>query len=262
MDTIAQLFDLSGKGAIVTGGAMGIGQAIAFRLAEAGAGVMITDIDLNAANLTAEQINSQGGKARAIVADAGSSADGNKAVQAAVQAFGSLDILVNNAGIYPMSPALKISEELMDRVLSINLKGLLIYSQAAAREMRRGGHGGKIVNIASKAGLHPSGAAAHYDASKGGVIMLTKSLALEFARYDITVNVVAPGGIITPGNESQAKSLGTTLEQMTADFLERIPLHRLGEPDAIAKAVLFLASGAADYMTGSLLVVDGGFLLS
>lgn len=266
--TIAQLFDLTGKGAIVTGAAMGIGQAIASRLAEAGAGVMITDINPEAASQTVEQIMARGGKARAIHADATSADDAKKAVEATVESFGRLDILVNNAGIYPFSPILEISEEMWNKVLDINLKGVYSYSQAAAREMVRAGHGGKIVNIASMEGLHPREQLAAYVASKGGMIMLTKAMALELATHNILINAIAPGGVWTPGTKAQVAALQASgksvdqLAEMGKSFMARLPLGRTGEPDDVAKVVLFLASAAADYMTGSVLLVDGGFQLS
>ncbi len=147
--SIAEIYDLKGKAAIVTGGAMGIGEAIASRLAEAGASVMIADISQEAANTVVEKIKSAGGKAESIYADAGSADDAKKVVQATVQAFGRLDILINNAGIYPFSPALQTNEALWDKVLGINLKGVFFYTQAAAQQMIQEGHGGKIVNIAS-----------------------------------------------------------------------------------------------------------------
>jgi len=168
MQTIAQLFDLEGMGAIVTGGAKGIGQGIAMRLAEAGASVMISDIDMESARLTAQQIKDDGGKARAIQADVRKALDANKVAQATSQAFGSLDILVNNAGIYPFKPALKISEDMWDKVIDINLKGVFLSSQSAAKEMIKSGRGGKIINIASVDALKPSGLVAHYNASKAG----------------------------------------------------------------------------------------------
>src|SRR5437660_3123276 len=252
---IAQIFDLTGKTAIVTGAAMGIGQGIALRLAEAGAAVMITDINLEAANNTVNQIRSKGGKADATNADAASVADARRTVQETLQAFGRLDILVNNAGIYPFAPALQVTEELWDKVLDINLKGLFFYSQAAAQEMMNEGHGGKIINIASIDALHPTGNLVHYDASKGGVVMVTKALALELGPHNIMVNAIAPGGIQTPGASGPVTS-----DEFLQAFISRIPLRRVGVPDDIAKVVFFLASEASNYMTGSLLVVDGGFL--
>ena len=268
IQTIAQLFDMTGKSAIVTGGGMGIGQGIAFRLAEAGAKVMTTDIDLDAVSQTVEQIKGRGGEAQAILADAGSTADAMKVVKATVETFGSLDILVNNAGIFPVSPALQVSEEMWDKVLDVNLKGVFFYSQAAAREMIKAGHGGKIVNVASIEALHPMPvrgvAYVYYPASKGGVAMLTKALALEWAPHNILVNAVAPGLTMTPGVQRVAAAVlasGVSVEKLV-ETSDRVPLRRLGEPDDIAKVVLFLASAAADYMTGSLVVVDGGYLVS
>ena len=263
---IAQLFDLTGKGAIVTGAGTGIGQAIALRLAEAGTRVMITDINVEAASQTVEQIESTGGTALAMYADASSASDARKATRAATEAFGSLDILVNNAAVYPFSLALEMSEEIWDKVLDVNLKGMFFYSQAAAREMIKAGHGGKIINLASIDGLHPTiKGMSHYIASKGGVIALTRALALEFAPHNILVNSVAPGAIVTPGSMAQATDVeahGQPLEELWKNFMARLPLGHMGEPDDIAKVVLFLASAAADYMTGSLLLADGGYLIS
>lgn len=244
---------------------MGIGQAIAFRLAEAGAGVMVTDIDLDAANETAEQIKASGGKAQAIRADARSAADARKVFQATVKAYGSLDILVNNAGVYPLVPILEITQETWDRTLDTNLKGVFFYSQAAAQQMIKAGHGGKIIIISSIDAFHPHGEVAHYNASKGGVIMLTKALALELAPHQILVNSVAPGSIVTPGTIAVGAAYaarGKDPEELTAQMAGRLPLGRSGTPDDIAKVVLFLASASADYMTGSVILVDGGYLLS
>jgi len=266
MKTIAQLFDLSGKGTVVTGGAMGIGQGIAFRLAEAGAGVIIADIDLKAATQAAKEIKARGGKSQAIRADVRSAADAEKVAQAAVDTFGSLDVLVNNAGVQPSSRFLDISERAWDNTLDVNLKGAFMYSQAAARMMIKAGHGGKIINIASIAALTPTAVHAPYNVSKSGLVMLTKSMALDLAANKILVNAVAPGGIQTPGGEAAGGSfmeaLGVTPEQLGQSFLQRMILGRLGEPDDIAKVVLFLASGAADFITGELIIVDGGYLLS
>jgi 2-deoxy-D-gluconate 3-dehydrogenase len=263
--TIAQLFDLRGKGAVVTGGAMGIGQGIAFRLAEAGASVMLADIALKAATQTAKQIEARGGKAQAIHADVRSAADAEKVAQATVDAFSSLDILVNNAGIFPSSRFMDTSEESWDEVLDTNLKGAFLYSRAAARAMIKAGHGGKIVNLASMESLKPWAGHTHYGASKSGVAMLTKSMALELAPNKILVNAVAPGGIQTPGSDAMSgaisQALGMTQEGLMQAFLQRVPLGRMGEPDDVAKVVLFLASGAADFITGELILVDGGHLL-
>jgi len=263
--SIAELFNLSGKSAIVTGGAMGIGKAISLRLSEAGAAVTIADLDLDTANATVDEVKSNGGKAQAVQADASKGDDAKKVIQSTMEAFGSVDILVNNAGIYPLLPVMRVEEQLWDKVIDINLKGSFLYAQAAAKAMIDAGKGGKIINLASVDGLHPNGNATPYNASKGGVIMLTKALALELAPHKILVNAVAPGSIMTPGTKAvgaAAIANGLTIEQLGKSFAGRIPLERMGEPDDIAKAVLFLASAAADYMTGDVLLVDGGYLLS
>jgi len=262
--TIKELFDLSGKTAIVTGGAMGIGKGISLRLAEAGANVVIGDINLEVAKETAKEIEDSGGKAVAVKADTSVIADAEKTVQAAIDTFGDIDILVNNAGIYRFMPAIFMTEEMWQKTISINLTGSFFFSKAAANAMIKASHGGKIVNIASIDAFRPTGNLTHYDASKGGVVMMTKSLGQELAQHGINVNAVAPGGINTPGvvlMMSDAEMTEEQAEAMNKEFINKIPLRRMGEPDDIAKVVLFLVSHAADYMVGSTVKVDGGALL-
>jgi 2-deoxy-D-gluconate 3-dehydrogenase len=265
--SIAQIFNLTGKVAIVTGGAMGIGEAIASRLAEAGANVMIADIDLGAARQTAAKIDGGDSKVQAIHANVANPADAAKIVQTTVEAFGSVDIIVNNAGIYPSSAVVELRENIWDKVIDTNLKGVFFCSQAAAKEMIKAKHGGKIINITSTGAKHPMVLdQAHYNASKGGILSLTISLAREFAPHDILVNAVAPGAVMTAGGlanyAADLEARGKLVDEQAKKVLERLPLRRIGEPDDIAKVVLFVASQAADYMTGSLIVVDGGFLVS
>lgn len=263
---LTQLFDLAGKVALVTGGGSGIGQAIALRLAEAGAAVMITDINQEAAQQVIEMIQAKGGAARGLEADVSQAGDASRVVGATVDALGGLHILVNNAGIFPFTPTLAISEALWDRVMGINLKGMFFYAQAAARHMIQAGGGGRIINLASIDAFHPTGLQVHYSTSKGGVIMLTKALALELGPHQIRVNAIAPGFIQTPGVQKRGGQIGDTagnsLAERQKEIRARVPLGRMGEPDDIARVALFLASGASDYVTGSTLLVDGGYLLS
>lgn len=259
-------YDLGGKNAIVTGGAMGIGFGIAEALAEAGANVLIADLDEKAARKAAEQLTQGPGKTAWISADVAADDAGKKMVDECVAQFGSVDILVNNAGIYPMVPALEMTPETFDRVYSINLRGLVFCSKAAATKMVEQGKGGRIINVGSIDSFHPSmvGLAA-YDSSKGGVWMFTRNFALEMAPHGVLVNMIAPGGIETPGASKPLEASGMTQEQMDAmkqQFVAMIPLHRYGTPRDIGNVAAFLASSAADYMTGTALVVDGGKLLT
>ena len=262
--TVAELFNLKNKVALVTGGAMGIGARIAERLGEAGACVAVADIDAERSARTAERVRAAGSIGKSFRCDVGRPDELRRLVQAVVAELGHVDIVVNNAGIFPAAPALDITETSWDRVLGVNLKGAFFLSQIAAQQMIAQGDGGCIVNIASIDGLHPTGRLAHYDASKGGLVMLTRSLAFELGPRRIRVNAVAPGAIQTPGADAAMGALAGpgSSTQIKSQFVARIPLGRMGEPDDIARAVLFLASPAADYVTGSTLVVDGGYLLS
>ena len=257
-------FDLTGKNSIVTGGAMGIGFGIARRYIEAGANVLIGDLNSAAAQDAVTKLAGGPGCAISMAADVSDVETGPALVNRCVEEFGSLDIFVNNAGIYPQSPMLEMTSALFDKVYQINLRGLAFCSKAAAARMIAQGKGGKIVNIASIDSIHPSmvGLAA-YDASKGGVLMFTKNFALEVAPHGIMVNAIAPGGIATEGASMPLPGTMTQeqVQQMIGEFKKLIPLGRMGMPDDIAKVAVFLASSAADYMTGEIVVVDGGRLL-
>jgi 2-deoxy-D-gluconate 3-dehydrogenase len=262
------MFDLTGRTALVTGGSRGLGRAIALALAGQGADVAINYLgNAEAADEVAQLITGSGRQAVTIQGDTSAGREACEAiVKGALDGLGSVDILVNNAGIYPMQPMLDLPRESWQRVIDINLTGLAFVSKAAANQMIEQGSGGKIINIASIDALHPSmvGLAA-YDSSKGGVLMFTRAFALEVAPHGVTVNAIAPGGISTEGTAAPLQGSGMTEEQMramTEQFAAAIPLRRMGEPDDIAKVTLFLASPASDYMTGELIVVDGGVLLS
>jgi 2-dehydro-3-deoxy-D-gluconate 5-dehydrogenase len=254
---LAKLLSLTGKTAIVTGGAMGIGEGIASRLAEAGANVIVADLDLVAAEETAKKYTDQGWQAKAIQADVSDQDSVRSMVSAAVEAYGGLDIIVNNAGIYPMKTLAEMELADFEKVIAVNLKGVFLCVKAASTQMIQQGRGGHIINISSIDALHPSMVGlAHYDASKHGVWGFTKNVALELAEHKIWVNAIAPGGISTPG-----AGKGKTSEEVIKAFEAKIPMHRMGEPDDIGKVALFLASDMSSYMTGTQVIVDGGVLL-
>jgi 2-deoxy-D-gluconate 3-dehydrogenase len=263
MKQLQELLNLQAKAAIVTGGAKGIGRGIAYRLAEAGAKVLVADLDGATARLTAQELNDKGWTAASVKVDVSSEADVQKMIAACQEKFGSVDILVNNAGIYPPAPVAQMTADEFERVMHVNLRSVFLTTKYVAEVMKPQG-GGKIINITSIDALHPSMVGlAHYDASKHGVWGFTKNSALELAAHNILVNAIAPGGIATPGVAGM--SAGASAEQMTAAsvaFMAKIPLHRMGEPDEIGTVALFLASDMSAYMTGSQIVVDGGALLS
>lgn len=259
---LQQLMDLAGKTAVVTGGAMGIGFGIAYRLAEAGANVVIVDTNENAGTATVNELSGNNWKAMFVKADVADEKQVSNMIDEAKKTYGTIDILVNNAGIYPNTPVMQMQEKDFERVLSINLKGVFFCTKAAAQQMIKQGSGGKIINVTSIDAIHPSMVGlATYDASKHGVWGFTKNVALELAPHKIWVNAIAPGGINTPGTGA-GKPANKEMEEMMKPFLAKIPMHRMGEPDDIGKVALFLASDLSSYMTGSQIVVDGGVLLS
>jgi len=263
MKQLQELLNLRGKAAIITGGAKGIGYGIAYRLAEAGAKVLIADIDEDTAQKTAQELSSKGWTTESIKVDVSSEGDVENMIATCREKFGSVDILVNNAGIYPPAPLSQMTESEFERVMHVNLRSVFLTTKHAAEVMKQQG-GGKIINITSIDALHPSMVGlAHYDASKHGAWGFTKNSALELAEHNITVNAIAPGGITTPGVASMSQ--GASAEQMAASskaFMAKIPMHRMGKPDEIGTVALFLASDMSAYMTGSQIVVDGGALLS
>ncbi len=255
MKQLQDLLNLPGKAAIVTGGAKGIGYGIAYRLAEAGAQVLLADTDIVAAEASAQTLVAKGWTAEALEVDVSSEDNIQAMIQACQDKFGSVDILVNNAGIYPPASVAEMTAAQFERVIAVNLQSVFLSTKYAADVMKPQG-GGKIINITSIDALHPSMVGlAHYDASKHGVWGFTKNTALELAQHKIWVNAVAPGGIATPGVAAMS-------HEASEAFKAKIPMHRMGEPDEIGMVTLFLASDMASYITGSQIIVDGGVLLT
>ncbi|MFO1246078.1 MAG: SDR family oxidoreductase [Ramlibacter sp.] len=246
MSTIS--FGLQGRVAVVTGGAQGIGEACARRLAQEGCRLVITDV----ADAAGEKLAAELG-ARYVHCDVGDKTQVDALVDAAVAAHGGIDILVNNAGIFKAADFLDVTEADFDAVLRVNLKGAFLVGQAVARVMARAGKG-SIVNMSSVNGTLAIPTIASYNVSKGGINQLTRAMALALADHGIRVNAVAPGTIAT---ELAAKAVLTS-DDAKQRILGRTPMKRLGEPREIADAVAYLASDAASYVTGEILVVDGG----
>jgi NAD(P)-dependent dehydrogenase (short-subunit alcohol dehydrogenase family) len=247
-------FDLNGQTALVTGAARGLGRAIALALAHAGADVALGLRDVHAHGGLPHEIEALGRRALPLQMDVTSLDQIRRAVDAAVEHFGRLDILVNNAGIAPGNPAEDVREDDFDLTLRVNLKGTFFASQAAARVMIRQ-NSGRIVNIGSQAGFAALPTESVYCMTKAGIAHLTKCLAVEWGKYNITVNAVAPTFIHTPGTEEALAD-----PAFRADVVERIAaLHRIGEPMDVAGAVVFLASPAASLITGHTMLIDGGW---
>ena len=252
-------FDHSGRVALITGAGSGIGRATALRLASEGAAVAVVDVRLEAAEETVAAIAAAGGTGVAFDADVRDRSEIESARNGAVNAFGHIDYLVNNAGLVRMSPLDELSEDEWDLVLDTNLKGMYIVTKAVAPAIAEAG-GGAIANLATiesevvvASSGHPQ---VHYNASKGGVKMLTKALAVELADRSIRVNAVAPGPIATsfiPGGDLRSP-------EAWAFMKERILVGRVGEPEDVAAAISFLLSDDASFITGAVLPVDGGWL--
>lgn len=244
---------LKDKVALVTGAAQGIGKAIALLLAKEGAKVGVADLNLVGAEETCREILALPGEALAIGGNVAAAQDAEQMVQSVLDKFGRLDILVNNAGITRDQVLLRMKEEDWDLVLAVNLKGAFHLTKAALRTFLKQ-RGGKIVNIASVTGQMGNAGQANYAASKAGLIGFTKSIAREYASRNIQVNAVAPGFVDTPMSQA--------IPAKERDFLiKQIPMERLGKPEDVAEAVLFLASPAADYITGQVLNVNGGMYM-
>lgn len=247
--------ELEQQVAIVTGAASGIGRSIALTFAAEGASIHIADIDEQGAQETVRLIEAEGGRAAAARCDVSVARDVQAALEQAQARFGTLDTLVNDAGVTTGMPFLEFTEELFDRILAVNLRGPFLFSQAFARALIAQGKGGRIVNIVSTAAEAARINAVGYCASKAGLAHLTRAMALELGPYGITVNAVGPGMTMTQRIQ-QNETISTAYQRA---FLKEVALGRPGQPQDIAKAVLFLASRHSAYMTGQVLYVDGGY---
>jgi len=247
-------FDLNGQVALATGAARGLGRAIALALAHAGANVALGLRDAKADGGLGREIEGMGREALPLQMDISKMEQISRSVDETVARFGRLDILVNNAGIAPENPAESVLEKDFDNTLTVNLKGTFFASQAAGRVMIRQKRG-RIINMSSQAGFAALPGESVYCMTKAAIAHLTKCLAVEWGKYGITVNAVAPTFINTPGTEEYLSNAGNR-----ADVVERIAgLHRIGEPMDVAGAVVFLASEAASLITGHTLLIDGGW---
>jgi NAD(P)-dependent dehydrogenase (short-subunit alcohol dehydrogenase family) len=249
---------LDGKVALVTGGASGIGRAIATLFAMEGAAVCVMDLDPDGARRAADEIQDAGGRVISVAGDVSAAADCERAVHATVDALGGLDVLVNNAGIIRRATVLELDEASWDRVMDVNVRSVYLLSRLAIPIMAAAG-GGAIVNTGSGWGLVGGPKAASYCASKGAVVQLTRAMAIDHGPVNIRVNCVCPGDTDTPLLRDEATQLGSAPDDFLAGAADR-PLRRIGTPDDIARAALYLASDAASFVTGAVLVVDGGGL--
>ncbi|CAN5725106.1 SDR family oxidoreductase [soil metagenome] len=249
---MSKRFDLSGKVALVTGASSGLGVHFARTLAQAGASVVIAARRADRLCSLQSELQAAGAKVAAVALDVQASQSIASAFDAAEKALGPVDIVVNNAGISIVKPAFEMPEEDWDSVVNTNLRGAWLVAQTAGKRWLMGKRAGNIVNIASILGLRTIGQVAPYNASKAGLIHLTKALAMEWARHDIRVNAICPGYIETEMNSDFWKTLAGQR------LIDRIPQRRIGQPEHLDGALLLLASEAGSFMTGSVLTVDGG----
>jgi len=247
-------YDLSGKRALVTGAGSGIGRAAAMLLAHYGAQVAVCDIEADRARKVSEEIRSEGGEAIAVQADVSRGESVAAMVRTVVETFGGLDVLISNAGIGgEVKPILEQSEEAWDAVQAVNLKGAFLCGRQGAEQMVRQGTGGRIIFTSSIAAFEGGGFHGPYGAAKGGINTMVRTMAHEWAQYGITVNAVCPGLTDTEINREISGD-----PELKAQFLKKIPLGRMAKPEEIASLMLYLATDAAGFITGTSIVADGG----
>lgn len=249
--------DLKGKIVVITGARRGMGKSHAIKFAEMGSKVVVSDISKKGCEEVVKEIKEKGGEAISVKCDVTKKEEVDRMFDEAVDRFGGIDILVNNAGIAEFKSFLDLTEEEWDKTIEVNLKGYFLCARRAAKEMKKRG-GGSIVNIASVAmgqvGIgYPT--LVHYTSSKGGVVGMTEALAAELAKENIRVNSISPGAIKTPMSKTTEED-----KKATEKTLSRIPMGRIGEPEEVSNAVVFLSSDASSYTTGANLVIDGGWL--
>jgi NAD(P)-dependent dehydrogenase (short-subunit alcohol dehydrogenase family) len=273
------LLSLKGRCAIVTGGTRGIGEAIVLRLAEAGASVVVTARGQEGLTKVEATLAARGSHAAGVQADAAKMEDAQRVVDFAVNKFGSVDILVNNAAVFPPRLSIEMTEQIWDQTVDTDLKGSFFLSKLAALQMIKAGRGGRIINVLSTETIRPTGMLAAYGAAKAGLMAVTQSMAVELGQYNVYVNAVIPGATMTaeriaairsnamkapfaaaPTDAPQTLAKQRELLQKggLAEHLSNMPLGRTGYPDDLAKAVLFMATDMASYVTGTSLLVDGG----
>ncbi|HUP71960.1 MAG TPA: glucose 1-dehydrogenase [Acidimicrobiales bacterium] len=258
--SLPELWSLAGRRAVITGGAKGIGRAIAERFAEAGASIVLGDLDADAAQEAASAIATlYGVAAHAVAVEMADSASVAALADASIGVLGGIDIWVNNAGIYPSTPFLEIDHAEWDRVIAVNVRGYFVGAQHAARHMVTAGKGGVIINISSTGAVKAAPGVAHYITSKHGVVGITKALSVELAPHDIRVLSIAPSMTQTEGRVAFLDRYTTPeIRELIREMEGRVPLGRIGVPDDVARAALFAASDMSILMSGSILFVDSG----